>query len=87
MTKDKLTAITVFLIDLIQDNAFRDLNDVFYGRNGKGYYIFDIIASLHNVLYEEVTGEPYHYMYHWANKAGAWVEDDFFDYLDGSGEG
>ena len=37
-----------------------------------------IIASLHNMLYKEVTGEYYDYMFHWANKVGAWVYDDLF---------
>lgn len=30
--------------------------------------LLDIIASLHNELYNEVTGEYYDYMFHWANK-------------------
>lgn len=31
------------------------------------YDLLDIIASLHNELYKEVTGNYYDYMYHWAN--------------------
>ena len=41
--------------------------------------IIGVIASLHNLLYEAVTGEPYDYMFHWANKLGAWCNDDLFD--------
>ena len=40
--------------------------------------LIDIIASLHNMLYKEVTGEYYNYMFHWANKVGSWVYDDLF---------
>lgn len=37
-----------------------------------------VIASLYEELHKEVTGEPYEYMFHWANKVGSWVEDDLF---------
>ena len=39
----------------------------------------DIIASLHNLLYEAVTGERYDYMFHWANKVGGDCIDNIFD--------
>lgn len=41
--------------------------------------LVDIIASLHNLLYEAVTGERYDYMFHWANKCGSDCNDDIFD--------
>lgn len=37
------------------------------------------IASLHNLLYEAVTGERYDYMFHWANKVGGDCLDNIFD--------
>lgn len=37
-----------------------------------------IIASLYELLHREVTGVPYEYMFHWANKVGSDVEDDIF---------
>lgn len=39
----------------------------------------DIIATLHNLLCEAITGERYDYMWHWANKIGSWCSDDVFD--------
>ena len=39
----------------------------------------DIITSLHNLLYEAVTGKRYDYAFHWANKIGATLLDDIFD--------
>lgn len=45
--------------------------------------LIDVIASLHNLLYEEVTGERYNYMFHWANKVGAYCQDDIFDHIEG----
>lgn len=41
--------------------------------------ILDVIASLHNLLYEQITGERYDYMFHWANKLGLDCIDDMFD--------
>lgn len=43
--------------------------------------IIDIIASLHNMLYESITGEPYDYMWHHANKIGSVCDDHAFDEL------
>ena len=42
--------------------------------------LVDIIASLHNLLCEAVTGNRYNYMHHWANKVGAACHDDIFDW-------
>ena len=39
----------------------------------------EVIASLFNMLYKQVTGEEYKYFFHWANKIGSWVEDDLFE--------
>ena len=35
-----------------------------------------VIVYLHNRLSEAIIGEPYNYMFHWANKIGSWVEDN-----------
>lgn len=43
--------------------------------------LIDIIASLHNIIYELVTGERYDYMFHWCNKIGADCNDNVFDKL------
>lgn len=79
----KMNQITVWLID----NVFR--NDVMlHDENIREAYtpeepgkidLVNIIASLHNLLYECVTGERYNYMFHWANKEGAWCDDHIFD--------
>ena len=39
----------------------------------------DIIASLHNLLYEAVYGQRYDYMFHHCNKIGADCLDNVFD--------
>lgn len=75
--KGKLDEITIYL----KEHIFRN-GDVMYGIDIEKDDICDltdIIASLHNLLYEAVTGEKYDYMWHWANKCGAWCDDHFFD--------
>lgn len=79
MTKDELNTITSLLID----NVFRNSHimfsedEIMIGDEVVG--LPDIIASLHNLLYEQITGERYDYMFHWANKVGSDCIDDIFD--------
>lgn len=84
MTQGKLEEITSFLVTNIFRNSDIMFNDVIRG-NHRGIAdgpeeedLCYIIASLHNMLYKEVTGEYYDYMFHWANKVGAWIYDDLF---------
>lgn len=79
MSKEKLDDITVW----IKDNVMRNSKIMFEDavRGDDKYYdvdLIEVIASLHNMLYKEVTGEYYDYMFHWANKVGSWVYDDMF---------
>lgn len=43
--------------------------------NETGIDLVCVIVYLHNRLSEEITGNPYNYMFHWANKIGSWVDD------------
>ena len=58
------------------DKAFYDEFD----ENVSEVDLVDIIATLHNLLCEAVTGNRYNYMFHWANKIGSWCLDDVFDH-------
>lgn len=79
MTKDELNTITSLLIE----NVFRNSHimfsedEIMIGDEVVG--LPDIIASLHNLLYEQITGERYNYMFHWTNKVGSDCIDDIFD--------
>lgn len=81
ITKEELDNITSYL----KWNVFRNSHIMFGGgdpetEEGSRYCdLIDMIASLHNLLYEAVTGERYDYMFHWANKIGSDCADDFFD--------
>lgn len=84
MTAEELNNITQWVKENIMRNSSimfdDDIRDIYIG-NGKSYQeidLIEVIASLHNMLYKEVTGEYYDYMFHWANKVGSWVYDDMF---------
>lgn len=48
---------------------------------GQSVNLIDVIASLHNLLYEAITGDKYNYMFHWTNKIGSSCWDDIFNEL------
>lgn len=78
MTKEQIDIITSYLKEKIWRNG-----EVMYMKSDSKEIditdLIDIISSLHNLLYEEVTGKRYDYAFHWCNKVGAWTEDNIFD--------
>ena len=80
MTQEQLDDITIYLIEHVF-NKF----DIMYAddpdpeKGDRFYDLVTIVASLHNLLYEAVTGKRYDYMFHWANKIGAYCDDTLFD--------
>lgn len=83
MTQLQLQKLTQLLAEKIFRNGefmYSALNDIIITfDDGTPANAADIIASLHNLLCEAVTGNRYNYMFHWANKCGSWCEDDVFD--------
>lgn len=91
ISKEKLDEITYFLKWNIFRNSnimfletpgiplHKSLTDKYDGEPIKEVDLVDVIASLHNLLYEAVTGERYDYMFHWANKVGSDCVDNIFD--------
>jgi hypothetical protein len=76
MTEQKLNEITNNVADIYRNSEFYDCIDCEHkdfencidcDKKGTIYRLLDIIASLHNELYKEVTGKYYDYMFHWAN--------------------
>lgn len=70
---------------MLSDNRYLDyiyVDGDYKVSNSTCIDLVDIIASLHNLLYEYVTGERYDYMFHWANKVGSWCEDNIFDNME-----
>ena len=63
MKKETLDKITADVAEAVRNGA----TTLLYGDEDEKFKLLDIIASLHNELYHEVTGEYYDYMFHWAN--------------------
>ena len=79
----KMSNITRWLIDNLFRNETIMFNDFVRGENYcNDVDLIDVIASLHNLLYESVNGEPYDYMFHWANKVGSDCTDNIFDNME-----
>ncbi len=91
INKKQLDEITDFLkwnifrnIDIMYDDDFpgvkldKPYTDKYHGEI-KEVDLTDIIASLHNLLYEAVYGKRYDYMFHHCNKIGADCLDNVFD--------
>lgn len=77
MNEKQLNAITAYL----KENVWRN-DDIMYAdavETKDGKHVSDVVSSLHNLLYEVVTGRRYDYAFHWANKIGSWTEDNIFD--------
>jgi len=81
MSKENMQSLTLDLID----NVIQNPDFVFDLGAEYNIDLLEIIASLHNILYKEVTGEYYDYMFHWYNKvAGGSLEDDLYKkYMEG----
>ena len=79
MTKEELDNITYWIKEHIMRNSDIMFEDIIRGDDDyQDIDLIEVIASLHNMLYKEVTGDYYDYMFHWANKVGSWVYDDMF---------
>lgn len=80
INQEKLDEITWKLRKVIFQNG-----DIMWSKELEKLYeeteidLVDIIASLHNLLYEAITGERYNYMFHWCNKIGSDCRDNYFD--------
>lgn len=80
------------IIKWLKDNIFQNYNIMFNdnirevfsdnpNRPDEPIDLVEVIASLANLLYKEVHGEPYDYFFHWANKIGAYVDEYFFEHI------
>ena len=84
MTDEQLKIIREWIIWHIMRNPHVMHSDArcieVYGDPGEVTEIdlVDVIASLYEILHAIVKGEPYEYMFHWANKCGSDVDDHLF---------
>ena len=76
INEEQLTKIRNYLVD----NIFRNPN-VMFSDDIQEYDLPEVICGLYEELHIAVTGKPYNYMFHWANKCGSWVDTDTFKNL------
>jgi len=89
LTEDKLNNIRSYLIDNIYRNPDIMFSDAIRGDDDSENYIdlIEIITDLYELLHQLIEGEEYDYMFHWANKIGAWVETgNFLKLVEGEDE-
>lgn len=77
----KLDYIRQFLVEEVFRNPNVMFSDQVRGREYDTPDLPTIIACLYEYLHILIKGEPYAYMFHWANKIGSWVEEGDFDLL------
>ena len=78
MEEGKLNRIREFIVNYIMRDSYVMFSDDAREVGPHHIDLIYVIASLYEELHKEVTGEPYEYMFHWANKVGSWVDDDLF---------
>ena len=88
ITHEQLNNITNWLIENVFQNTDIVFDDFIWEQNinNEGIDMIDIIATLHNLLYEVVNGERYDYMFHWCNHVGTDCLDNVFDTIMDGGE-
>lgn len=90
MTHEQLNNITNWLIENVFRNTDIMYDDSIWNQHiedhGSCFDLIDVIATLHNLLYEVVEGERYDYMFHWCNKIGTGCLDNVFDSIMDGGE-
>jgi hypothetical protein len=79
--KEKLYAIRDYLVEEIFRNPNVMFSDQVRGLEADTPDLPTVIAGLYEYLNILVEGEPYAYMFHWANKIGSWVEEGDFDIM------
>lgn len=73
MDNTELRLIREYIIDTVLSP------DVFFAEDEETVtYLVNVVTSLYNMLHKEVTGEYYDYMFHWANKIGAEIDEHMF---------
>lgn len=79
MTIKKLESIRNYIIDNIMREPKYMFSEECRGSSDNDIDLIEVIASLYEELHRSEMGEPYDYMFHWANKTGSWVESDLFE--------
>lgn len=75
ITEEQLYKIT----GILKEKVWRNPDVMFQLDTEEMGNLVDYISSLHNLLWEAVTGKRYDYAFHWCNKVGSDTLDNMFD--------
>jgi cobalamin biosynthesis Mg chelatase CobN len=77
----RMRAITRFIINIMRDcNYMYDVN-IRGMEEGQDIDFIEVIAYLYEIIHQLYYKEPYRYMFHWANKCGAGVDEENIEIL------
>jgi len=81
ISKEKLGKIRSIIVNKIIENDFIMFDEKIrnYLANDNELDLIEVIVDLYEYLHQIIEGEEYNYMFHWANKIGAWVDTGNFD--------
>lgn len=79
LNDDKMRVIRNFIVSIMRDP------DYMYNTYLRGYEsdddvdVIELVAYLYEIIHQLYYKKPYRYMFHWANKAGSWVDENNID--------
>lgn len=82
LSNDKIIELRSYIVEIMRDPNYilddniRGVADI-YGHEKED--LMEVIAYLYEIINQLYFHEEYHYMFHWANKAGSWVEENNID--------
>ena len=83
LSNDKIYELRSYIVEIMRDPNYvlddniRGFTDIY--KNKKKEDLMEVIAYLYEIINQLYFHEEYHYMFHWANKAGSWVEENNID--------
>ena len=76
LNEARMRAITRFIIGIMRNTTYM-YNCYIRGMEEDDDIDFiEVIAYLHEIIYQQYYQKPYRYMFHWANKVGASVDEE-----------
>ena len=74
LNDEKVKTIRRFIAGMMRSSDMM-FNDHIRGEKDDDIDLMELIAYLYEIIHQLYYHEPYGYMFHWANKVGAWVDE------------
>ena len=75
LSDEKVKTIRRFIAGIMRDSNIM-YNDYIRGEKDDDIDLMELIAYLYEIIHQLYYHVDYHYMFHWANKVGAWVDEE-----------